>query len=211
MIAGLLGKKLGMTQIFSKEGDLIPVTLLQAGPCDLLQIKNEKNDGYSALQIGFEEKKKKRATQAEIGHCSKVKAGVKRIIREFRTDTLDAEYEPGQTLTVSIFDDIKSIDVTGTSKGKGFAGVMKRWGFSGGPATHGCTTPRSAGSVGAGTSPGHVVKGKKMAGRMGGKRITVKNLDVIKIDKERDMLIVKGAVPGPNGGYVIIRKSRSEL
>ncbi len=211
MIAGLLGKKLGMTQIFSKEGDLIPVTLLQAGPCDLLQIKNEKNDGYSALQIGFEEKKKKRATQAEIGHCSKVKAGVKRIIREFRTDTLDAEYEPGQTLTVSVFDDVKSIDVTGTSKGKGFAGVMKRWGFSGGPATHGCTTPRSAGSVGAGTSPGHVVKGKKMAGRMGGKRITVKNLDVIKVDKERDMLIVKGAVPGPNGGYVIIRKSRSEL
>jgi large subunit ribosomal protein L3 len=211
MIAGLLGKKLGMTQIFSKEGDLIPVTLLQAGPCDLLQIKNEKNDGYSALQIGFEEKKKKRATQAEIGHCSKVKAGVKRIIREFRTDTLDAEYEPGQTLTVSIFDDIKSIDVTGTSKGKGFAGVMKRWGFSGGPATHGCTTPRSAGSVGAGTSPGHVVKGKKMAGRMGGKRVTVKNLDVIKVDKDRDMLVVKGAVPGPNGGYVIIRKSRSEL
>ncbi|MDP6924359.1 MAG: 50S ribosomal protein L3 [Candidatus Scalindua sp.] len=210
MIAGLLGKKLGMTQIFGKEGGLIPVTLLQAGPCDLLQIKSKENDGYSALQIGFEEKKKKRASQAEIGHCSKVKTGVKRIIREFRTDDLDTEYEPGQTLTVSIFDDVKSIDVIGTSKGKGFAGVMKRWGFSGGPATHGCTTPRSAGSVGAGTSPGHVVKGKKMAGRMGGKRITVKNLDVIKVDKDRDMLIVKGAVPGPNGSYVIIRKSRSE-
>ena len=211
MISGLLGKKLGMTQIFSKEGDLIPVTLLQAGPCDLLQIKSKENDGYSALQIGFEEKKKKRASNAEIGHCSKVKAGVKRIIREFRTGVLDTEYEPGQVLTVSVFDDVKSIDVIGTSKGKGFAGVMKRWGFSGGPATHGCTTPRSAGSVGAGTSPGHVVKGKKMAGRMGGKRITVKNLDVIKVDKDRDMLIVKGAVPGPNGGYVIIRKSRSEL
>ena len=211
MISGLLGKKLGMTQIFSKEGGLIPVTLLQAGPCDLLQIKSKENDGYSALQIGFEEKKKKRASNAEIGHCSKVKAGVKRIIREFRTDALDTEYEPGQILTVSVFDDVKSIDVIGTSKGKGFAGVMKRWGFSGGPATHGCTTPRSAGSVGAGTSPGHVVKGKKMAGRMGGKRITVKNLDVIKVDKDRDMLIVKGAVPGPNGGYVIIRKSRSEL
>ena len=211
MIAGLLGKKIGMTQIFSEEGGLIPVTLLQAGPCDLLQVKNKENDGYSALQIGFEEKKKKRASRAEIGHCSKVKTGVKRIIREFRSDTVDAEYEPGQTLTVSVFDDVKSIDVTGTSKGKGFAGVMKRWGFSGGPATHGCTTPRSAGSVGAGTSPGHVVKGKKMAGRMGGKRITVKNLDVIKVDKNRDMLIVKGAVPGPNGGYVIIRKSRSEL
>ena len=211
MISGLLGKKLGMTQIFSKEGGLIPVTLLQAGPCDLLQIKSKENDGYSALQIGFEEKKKKRASNAEIGHCSKVKAGVKRIIREFRTSVLDTEYEPGQILTVSVFDDVKSIDVIGTSKGKGFAGVMKRWGFSGGPATHGCTTPRSAGSVGAGTSPGHVVKGKKMAGRMGGKRITVKNLDVIKVDKDRDMLIVKGAVPGPNGGYVIIRKSRSEL
>ncbi len=211
MIAGLLGKKLGMTQIFSEEGGLIPVTLLQAGPCDLLQIKNKENDGYSALQIGFEEKKKKRASKAEIGHCSKVKADVKRVIREFRTDGLDTEYEPGQTLTVSVFDDVKSIDVIGTSKGKGFAGVMKRWGFSGGPATHGCTTPRSAGSVGAGTSPGHVVKGKKMAGRMGGKRITVKNLDVVKVDKERDMLIVKGAVPGPNGGYIIIRKSRSEL
>ena len=210
MIAGLLGKKLGMTQIFSKESGLIPVTLLQAGPCDLLQIKSKENDGYFALQIGFDEKKKKRASQAEIGHCSKVKTGVKRIIREFRTDALDTEYEPGQALTVSIFDDVKSIDVIGTSKGKGFAGVMKRWGFSGGPATHGCTTPRSAGSVGAGTSPGHVVKGKKMAGRMGGKRITVKNLDVIKVDKDRDMLIVKGAVPGPNGGYVIIRKSRRE-
>ncbi len=211
MIAGLLGKKLGMTQIFSEEGGMVPVTLLQAGPCDLLQIKSKENDGYSALQIGFDEKKKKRASKAEIGHCSKVKAGVKRLIREIRTGTEDAEYEVGQTLTVSVFDDVKSIDVTGTSKGKGFAGVMKRWGFSGGPATHGCTTPRSAGSVGAGTSPGHVVKGKKMAGRMGGKRITVKNLDVIKIDKDRDMLIVKGAVPGPNGGYVIIRKSRSEL
>ena len=211
MIAGLLGKKLGMTQIFSKEDGLIPVTLLQAGPCDLLQIKNKENDGYSALQIGFEEKKKKRASRAEIGHCSKVKAGVKRIIREFRTDTLDAEYEPGQTFTVSVFDDVKSIDVTGTSKGKGFAGVMKRWGFSGGPSTHGCTTPRGAGSVGSGTSPGHVHRGKKMPGRMGGKRITVKNLDVIKVDKDRNMLIVKGAVPGPNGGYLIIRKSRSEL
>ena len=211
MIAGLLGKKIGMTQIFSEEGGLIPVTLLQAGPCDLLQIKNNENDGYSALQIGFDDKRKKRSSQAEIGHCSKVKASVKRIIREFRTDTLDAEYEPGQTFTVSVFDDVKSIDVTGTSKGKGFAGVMKRWGFSGGPATHGCTTPRGAGSVGAGTSPGHVVKGKKMAGRMGGKRITVKNLDVVKIDKDRNMLIVKGAVPGPNGGYIIIRKSRNEL
>lgn len=210
MIAGLLGKKLGMTQIFSEEGGLMPVTLLQAGPCDLLQIKSEENDGYTALQLGFEEKKK-RSTKAEIGHCAKVKTGVKRLIREFRVDTIGEEYKPGQALTISVFDDVKMIDVTGTSKGKGFAGAMKRWGFHGGPATHGCTTPRSAGSVGAGTSPGHVHKGKKMAGRMGGKRITVKNLNVIKVDKERNLLVVKGAVPGPNGGYIIIRKSKSEL
>ncbi len=207
MIAGLLGKKLGMTQMFSDKGDLVPVTLIQAGPCELLQIKSEETDGYSSVQIGFEEKKKKRATKAEIGHCSKAKTGVKRLIREFRTDTSDVEYNLGQVLTVDVFEGIKEIDVTGVSKGKGFAGAMKRWGFHGGPATHGCTTPRSAGSVGAGTSPGHVHRGKKMAGRMGGKKSTVKNLHVVKIDKDRNLLIVKGAVPGPNGGYITMRKS----
>jgi large subunit ribosomal protein L3 len=184
------------------------VTLIQAGPCNILQIKNKENDGYSAIQVGFEERKKKRATKAEIGHCAKAKTGVKKLVREFRDDTLDAEYELGQVLTVDVFDGVEVIDVTGTSKGKGFAGVMKRWGFHGGPATHGCTTPRSAGSVGAGTDPGRVLKGKKMAGRMGGDKCTVRNLDVIKIDKDRNLMFVKGAVPGPNGGYVIIRKSR---
>ena len=208
MVARLLGKKLGMTQMFNKEGDLVPVTLIQAGPCNVLQIKNKENDGYSAVQVGFEERKKKRATKAEIGHCSKAKTGVKKLVREFRDDTLDAEYELGQVLTVDVFDGVEVIDVTGTSKGKGFAGVMKRWGFHGGPATHGCTTPRSAGSVGAGTDPGRVLKGKKMAGRMGGDKCTVRNLDVIKIDKDRNLMYVKGAVPGPNGGYVTIRKSR---
>ncbi len=208
MVARLLGKKLGMTQMFNKEGDLIPVTLIQAGPCNVLQIKNKENDGYSAVQVGFEERKKKRATKAEIGHCTKAKTGVKKLVREFRDDPLDAEYELGQVLTVDVFDGVEVIDITGTSKGKGFAGAMKRWGFSGGPATHGCTTPRSAGSVGAGTDPGRVLKGKKMAGRMGGDKCTVRNLDVIKIDKDKNLMFVKGAVPGPNGGYVIIRKSR---
>ena len=208
MVARLLGKKLGMTQMFNKEGNLVPVTLIQAGPCNILQIKNKENDGYSAIQVGFEERKKKRATKAEIGHCSKAKTGVKKLVREFRDDPLDAEYELGQVLTVDVFDGVEVIDITGTSKGKGFAGVMKRWGFHGGPATHGCTTPRSAGSVGAGTDPGRVLKGKKMAGRMGGDKCTVRNLDVIKIDKDRNLMFVKGAVPGPNGGYVIIRKSR---
>ena len=208
MVARLLGKKLGMTQMFNKKGNLIPVTLIQAGPCNILQIKNKENDGYSAIQVGFEERKKKRATKADIGHCSKAKTGVKKLVREFRDDTLDTEYELGQVLTVDVFDGVEVIDVTSTSKGKGFAGAMKRWGFSGGPATHGCTTPRSAGSVGAGTDPGRVLKGKKMAGRMGGKKCTVRNLDVIKIDKDKNLMFVKGAVPGPNGGYVIIRKSR---
>ncbi len=207
MISGLLGKKLGMTQMFSDKGDLVPVTLIQAGPCELLQIKSDDADGYSAVQIGFDEKKKKRATKAAIGHCSKANTGVKRLIREFRTDASDTDYSLGQVLTVGVFEDVKEIDVTGMSKGKGFAGVMKRWGFSGGPSTHGCTTPRSAGSVGAGTSPGHVLRGKKMAGRMGGKKITVKNLHVVKVDEGRNLLIVKGAVPGPNGGYVSMRKS----
>lgn len=208
MVARLLGKKLGMTQMFNQEGNLVPVTLIQAGPCNILQIKNKENDGYSAIQVGFEERKKKRATKAEIGHCSKAKTGVKKLVREFRDDPLDAKYELGQVLTVDVFDGVEVIDVTSTSKGKGFAGVMKRWGFHGGPATHGCTTPRSAGSVGAGTDPGRVLKGKKMAGRMGGDKCTVRNLDVIKIDKDRNLMFVKGAVPGPNGGYVIIRKSR---
>jgi large subunit ribosomal protein L3 len=208
MVARLLGKKLGMTQMFNKEGNLVPVTLIQAGPCNILQIKNKENDGYSAIQVGFGERKKKRATKAEIGHCSKAKTGVKKLVREFRDDPLDAKYELGQVLTVDVFDGVEVIDVTSTSKGKGFAGVMKRWGFHGGPATHGCTTPRSAGSVGAGTDPGRVLKGKKMAGRMGGDKCTVRNLDVIKIDKDRNLMFVKGAVPGPNGGYVIIRKSR---
>ena len=208
MVARLLGKKLGMTQMFNNEGNLVPVTLIRAGPCNILQIKNKENDGYSAIQVGFEERKKKRATKAEIGHCAKAKTGAKKLVREFRDDTLDTEYELGQVLTVDVFDGVEVIDVTSTSKGKGFAGVMKRWGFSGGPATHGCTTPRSAGSVGAGTDPGRVLKGKKMAGRMGGKKCTVINLDVIKIDKDKNLMFVKGAVPGPNGGYVIIRKSR---
>ncbi|MHC4269452.1 MAG: 50S ribosomal protein L3 [Planctomycetota bacterium] len=207
MIAGLLGKKLGMTQIFSDTGDLVPVTLIQAGPCDLLQVKSQETDGYSAVQIGFDEKKKKRATKAEIGHCSKAKTSVKRLIKEFRTNRSDVEYNLGQVLTVDVFEGVKEIDVTGISKGKGFAGVMKRWGFHGGPATHGCTTPRSAGSVGAGTSPGHVHRGKKMAGRMGGKKSTIKNLNIVKIDKSRNLLIVKGSVPGPNGGYIAMRKS----
>ena len=207
MSVGLLGKKLGMTQLFNDRNELVPVTLIQAGPCEVLQIKSQKTDGYSAIQIGFGDKKKKRSTKAEIGHCSKAKVGAKSLVRERRDANIDTEFQLGQSLTVDIFEKIKKVDIAGTSKGKGFAGVMKRWGFSGGPATHGCTTPRGAGSIGAGTDPGRVLKGKKMAGRMGGTRITVRNLEVVEIDKNKNMLIVKGAIPGPNGGYLTIRES----
>ena len=207
MVVELLGKKLGMTQLYNEQGEVIPVTLIQAGPCNVLQIKNLKNDGYNAIQIGFEDKKKKGATKADTGHCSKAKTVPKKYVKEVRGD-LDTEYQPGQNLTVDIFEGIEKVDITGTSKGKGFAGVVKRWGFRGGPATHGSTRHRAPGSIGAGTDPGRVIKGMRMAGRMGGKKSTVRNLDIIKADKSKNLLIVKGAVPGPNGGYITIRKSK---
>ncbi len=207
MSVGLLGKKLGMTQLYNDQGEVIPATLVQAGPCNILQIKGQEKDGYSAIQIGFEDRKKKRATKAETGHCLKAKTSAKKWVREIRDDA-DTEYQLGQSLTVDIFEGVEKVDVTGTSKGRGFAGVVKRWGFSGGPATHGCTVHRGGGSIGAGTDPGRVFKGKKMPGRMGGVKTTVRNLDVVKIDKSRNLLIIRGAIPGPNGGYIVIRKSK---
>ncbi|HDY67736.1 MAG: 50S ribosomal protein L3 [Candidatus Scalindua sediminis] len=207
MSIGLLGKKLGMTQVYNDQGAVIPATLVQAGPCNILQIKGQEKDGYSAIQIGFEDRKKKRATKAETGHCLKAKTSAKKWVREIRDDA-DTEYQLGQSLTVDIFEGVEKVDVTGTSKGRGFAGVVKRWGFRGGPASHGSTKHRTLGSIGAGTDPGRVFKGKKMSGRMGGVRITVRNLDVVKIDKSRNLLVIRGAIPGPNGGYIIIRKSK---
>lgn len=208
MTIGLLGRKLGMTQLYNEQGEVAPVTVIQAGPCSVLQVKTQEGEGYTSIQIGFEDKTKKRATKAEVGHCLKIKASPKRFVREIRNDDISTEYKSGQVLTVDIFENIEKVDIIGTSKGKGFAGVVKRWGFSGGPATHGCTTHRSPGSIGAGTDPGRVIKGKKMPGRMGGVRTTVRNLDVVKVDKDENLLIVRGAVPGPNGGYIIIRKSK---
>ncbi|MFQ5965453.1 MAG: 50S ribosomal protein L3 [Candidatus Scalinduaceae bacterium] len=207
MAVGLLGKKLDMTQLYNEKGEVAPVTLIQAGPCNIMQIKDQEKDGYTAIQIGFEDKKKKRATKAEIGHFLKAKAGPKKFVKEIRNNS-DIEYQPGQVLTVDVFEGIKKVDVTSTSKGRGFAGVIKRWGFSGGPATHGSRIHRSTGSIGGGTDPGRVIKGKKMAGRMGGVKTTVRNLEVVKIDKSKNLLVVKGSVPGPNGGYIIIRKSK---
>jgi len=208
MPVGLLGKKLGMTQLYNEQGAVVPATVIRTGPCSILQIKTREKDGYSSIQVGFEDKKKERATKAEIGHCLNAKIGPKKFVREFRNDNMSANYQPGQVLTVDVFEGIDKVDIIGTSKGKGFAGVIKRWGFSGGPATHGCTNHRGPGSIGAGTNPGRVIKGKKMPGRMGGVRNTVRNLKVVKIDKNENLLIVKGAVPGPNGRYIIIRESK---
>ena len=209
MVTSLLGKKLGMSQVFTPEGVVIPVTIIQAGPCEIIQIRSVEKDGYSAIQIGFEDKKRKRATKPEIGHAAKAGIEPKRFIREIPREEDGSQYRLGQKLTVDVFNDISMVDITGTGKGKGFAGVMKRWGFKGGPMSHGSTRHRTSGSIGAGTDPGRVIKGMRMAGRMGGKRCTARNIIVVKIDGDKNLLFVKGAVPGPNGGYLYVRKSKS--
>lgn len=209
MVNGLLGKKLGMTQIYSEDGDVIPVTVVQMGPCYVLQIKTEETDGYSAVQIGFIDKKKKSATNSEIGHSKKANIEPKRIVKEVSSESL-AEVKLGQELTVDIFEENSVVDVVGTTKGKGFAGVMKRWGFRGGPGGHGSTCHRLPGSIGPGTSPGRVIKGRKMSGRMGGVRKSIRNLDVVKIDKDKNLMMIKGSIPGANGSCVMVKKIKPD-
>lgn len=205
MLNGFLGKKIGMTQIYSEEGRLIPVTLIQAGPCSVMQIKTVENDGYSAIQLGFDDRKKKGATKPEIGHASKFSLEPKRFIREIKPES-GVDIQLGQSITVDIFQDVKLINVIGLTKGKGYAGVMKRWNFKGGLNTHGSTRHRPPGSISSNTDPGRVFRGKKMAGRLGGERVTIKNIDVVKIDSERNLLFLKGAVPGHKGSYLILNK-----
>lgn len=207
MLNGLLGKKIGMTQIYSEDGKILPVTLIQVGPCVVMQIKTEENDGYSAVQLAFDDKKKKRAKKPELGHAAKASLSPKRFIREMIPEA-GADIKLGQSITVEMFNGTKTIDVVGTTKGKGYAGVMKRWNFKGGLNTHGSTRHRPPGSIGSNTDPGRVIKGKKMAGRLGGERVTVKNLDVVKVDSEKNLLLVKGAIPGYRGSYLILKKSK---
>jgi len=208
MVKGILGRKVGMTQIYDQAGRIVPVTALEAGPCAVLQVKTPERDGYSALQLGFLDKKRKRVNKPDLGRAKVAKTEPKRFIREVSIDP-EKSYEPGQEITVDIFAETERVDVTGISKGRGFAGVMKRWGFKGGPDSHGSTRHRHGGSIGASSDPSRVFKGMKMAGHMGVARKTVKNLKVIKVDKEKNLLLVKGAVPGPKGGFLIIRASRS--
>jgi large subunit ribosomal protein L3 len=215
MPAALLGRKIGMTRWFTADGTNVPVTVIQAGPCAVTQVKTTAADGYSAVQLAFEDVKPRRSTIPVIGHDAAAGVAPKRFHRELRLADDDAAgaYTPGQSVDVSVFEGVRYVDVTGASKGKGFAGVMKRHHFKGLGASHGTERKhRSAGSVGGhatdlGTGP-KVKKGKRMAGRMGGGRVTIRSLDVVKIDPDRHLLMVKGAVPGPNRGLVFIRDAK---
>ncbi len=205
MRAGLIGRKLGMTRIFTEDGKSWPVTVLQAGPCQVVGIKKAATHGYDAIQLGFEEMKPSRVQKPVKGLYAKANVTPKRVLREFRVDDC-SQYDIGQSLTVEWFPVNQEVDVTGRGIGKGFAGVMKRWGFRGGRATHGThLTHRSPGSIGQCQTPGRVYKNKKMAGHMGDVQVTVQNLVVTVMDAERNLLVVKGSVPGAKGSVVLIR------
>jgi large subunit ribosomal protein L3 len=205
-MAGLIGRKIGMTRIFNEDGVAVPVTVVEAGPCPVVQVKTEQTDGYRAVQLGFGARKAKHATRAEVGHAGKAELdAAPSILREF-APSQGQEYEPGQAVTVEIFEPGDSVKVTGTSKGRGFQGVMKRHGFTGRPASHGHPKSRIPGSMGPGTDPSRVIKGKKLPGQMGNVRTTVRNLKVVKVDPERNLLFLRGGVPGSRNSYVLITK-----
>ncbi len=210
MIEGIIGKKLGMTQIFDEEGNIIPVTVIQAGPCVVVQRKTEERDGYSALQLGFLDGKplsEKKVKKPMAGHFKRANVEPVRVLKEVRI-TPDEEVKEGDKLNVSdVLKDVERVHVTGVSKGKGFQGVMKRFGFHGGRASHGSMFHRAPGSIGATTFPAKVWKGKGLPGHMGNEKVTVKNLKVVRIDGEKNLILVKGAVPGANGEIVIIKNS----
>lgn len=209
MLKGLIGKKIGMTQIFDERGASVPVTLIEAGPCYVTQVRKPATDGYSAVQLGFEEVGPKRMTGGELGHLKKNNLPLLRFLREFRAKNVDLH--EGDKLTVEVFSVGDHIDVTGTSKGKGFAGVMKRHGFRGGSITHGQSDrQRAPGSIGAGTTPGRVWKNSRGPGHMGNVRVTTQNLKVVLVDQERNLLGVQGSVPGPKGGLVLIKEARKQ-
>lgn len=208
---GILGRKIGMTQVFSPKGERIPVTVIEAGPCKVLQVKTKKSDGYDAIQLGFCDAKEKNTPKPVVGHCEKAGSAPKRMIREIRL-AADAVDKLGDEIKVNIFENIKFVDVTGINKGKGFAGVMKRHHFHGMPASHGCSKRhRSPGGLGRQNSINKgVPKGKKMAGHLGAVRVTIQGLQVVRVDAENNILLVKGAVPGPNGGFVQVNKAIRE-
>ena len=205
-MAGLIGKKVGMTRIFNEEGVQVPVTVIEAGPCPVVSVRSQEQDGYQAIQVGFGAKKAKRTPGGEMGHAAK--AGLEaapRLMREFRTENGE-EYEVGQELTVALFEAGDRVKVTGRTKGRGFQGVVKRHGFAGRPASHGHPMSRTPGSLGPGTDPSRVIKGKKLPGRMGGDRSTIRNMQIVRVDGDRNLLFVKGGIPGARNSYVLISK-----
>ena len=209
MLKGLIGKKIGMTQIFDNSGAAVPVTLIEAGPCYVTQVRTVEQDRYSAVQLGFSETKPKRLTGGQLGHLKRNDMPPLRYLREFRTNETDLN--EGDSVTVDVFSVGEHVDVIGTSKGKGFAGVVKRWGFSGGPRTHGQSDrQRAPGSIGATSGTARVFPGKRMPGHMGNQRVTSQNLKVVLVDMERNLLGVRGSVPGPKGGLVVIKEARKQ-
>ncbi|GAB6105443.1 50S ribosomal protein L3 [Blautia sp.] len=210
MKKAILATKVGMTQIFNEDGLLIPVTVLQAGPCVVTQVKTEDNDGYAAVQVGFGQIREKLVNKPEKGHFEKAGVDAKRFLKEFKFDNA-AEYEVGQEIKADIFAAGDHIDATAISKGKGFQGAIKRHGQSRGPMTHGSKYHRHAGSNGAASDPSKVAKGKKMPGQMGNVQVTVQNLEIVRVDTENNLLLVKGAVPGPKKSLVTIKESVKSL
>ncbi len=207
MFKGLIGKKIGMTQIFNEDGAAIPVTLIEAGPCYVTQVRRPEKDGYSAVQLGFQEVSPKRLTGGQLGHLKRANLPPLRYLREFRVKEPDVK--EGDVVTVEQFSVGDRVDVIGTSKGRGFQGGVKRYGFGGGPKTHGQSDRwRAPGSRGAGSTPGRTMKGTRGPGQMGNVRVTVMGLEVALVDPERNLLAVKGGVPGPKGGLVLIRAAR---
>jgi large subunit ribosomal protein L3 len=211
MVNGIIGRKVGMTQVFEDSGKAVPVTVIQAGPCPIVQLKTQEKDGYQAVQLGFGEQKENRMNNPKRGHFAKAGVDPAFVLREFRVQSLE-DVSVGSIVNASVFSEGELVDVTGTSKGRGFSGVVRRWKFAGGKKTHGGEQDlRRPGSIGASATPSRVFKGKRMPGRYGAKRHTTQNLPVIQADPERNLLVVKGAVPGPPNGLLLIRKASKAL
>ncbi|MFL3026596.1 MAG: 50S ribosomal protein L3 [Candidatus Neomarinimicrobiota bacterium] len=203
---GLIGKKIGMTQVFSDNGHAVPVTVIQAGPCVVTQVKTKSIDGYDAIQVGYGELKEKHSNKAQLGHFNHANSKPKKYLAEF-LPVSNYEYKTGQEFGVSLFKPGELVSVSGNSKGKGFSGVMKRHGFGGGPKTHGQREhPRSPGSIGQASDPSRVFKGMKMAGQYGNKKVSTRNLEIVSVNKDDNQLLIKGAIPGPNNGIIFISK-----
>ncbi len=206
MNKAIIGRKLGMSQIFAQDGTMIPVTVVEAGPCPVVQKKTVERDGYSAVQVAFSDVRENKLTKPELGHLKKAGVSAKRYLREFKFDNADS-FEIGQEIKCDIFEEGDAVDVVGTTKGRGFTGGIQRWNYACGPMAHGSGYHRGVGSMSSNSDPSRVFKNKKMPGHYGTERVTIQNLRVVRVDKERNLLLIKGGIPGANGGIVVIKQS----